>query len=169
MPHDPDRANLEIGKSLLDTSSTQGLAILRIAMVEEITLTAPPGKLGISWVRQPAGYTVVAVRDDSPLAGKLELGSTLQRIDDVDVTTLTKLTELIQALNADADKERLLVFKPPRQILAQVDENRAPPPTPAIVPAPPPPQPDAMGFLCCSIEEADSPDLYEAADSPEPP
>ena len=43
------------------------------------TVVAPPGTMGVSFVRQPRGHVVVGVREDSPLVGQLELGSRVCR------------------------------------------------------------------------------------------
>merc|ERR1719230_1481918 len=132
------------------------------------TVVAPPGKMGVSFVRQPAGHTVVGVREDSPLVGQLELGDVVKMVNGVDVTKLEKVADFIEKLNENPGKERVLTIKPPRRALSlrTLEDNRlelvevpvtpkvtesAPAASKAVAPAgeaapPPPPQPDTFGF-----------------------
>ena len=142
------------------------------------TVVAPPGTMGVSFVRQPRGHVVVGVREDSPLVGQLELGDVVKMVDGIDVSKMEAVSELIETLNANRTKDRVLTIKPPRKALSlrTLEDNRlelveAPSdptepgpddvedaPTKATAPAgdasapPPPPAPQmgAFGFMCCA-------------------
>ena len=65
------------------------------------TVVAPPGTMGVSFVRQPRGHVVVGVREDSPLVGQLELGDVVKMVNGIDVSKMEKVSELIETLNAN--------------------------------------------------------------------
>ena len=143
------------------------------------TVVAPPGTMGVSFVRQPRGHVVVGVREDSPLVGQLELGDVVRMVNGIDVSKMEKVSELIDTLNANRAKERVLTIRPPRRALSlrTLEDNRlelvevpadpsqpgaggeepakatAPAGNMASPPPPPAPQMGAFGFMCCDIGE----------------
>jgi hypothetical protein len=98
------------------TSTIQTSHILAVPNVQR-SVTAPPGRLGVTWQVGPDGPIIVAIKTGSPLEDRLFVGDIIIAMNDINLRSLTSLSAMQKVLEETNGMPRIMT------VLTKDDDN----------------------------------------------